>query len=228
MTLPNGEVIEMLRDDYVVGFRNIKRDDHVGDSHGYKKTQTAVGTTNGAGGRNVQLFVLASDLTVLHVLPGFWHPDDLLGELRFATQLHRLWQQGQMDNQQKVRMAKAMRRTHVRGLSPETIARSRWQSFDEREEMERYRSEPRDTIALDDNGRPKIKALCYVVHDRMDTRAFTKFKDFDTESFVDYGRPYYDNNHMDRGRDFPTATRTHQQRLKRQEKERRLLSRGSR
>ena len=228
MTLPNEEVINLLRDDFVVGYRNIKKEVYVGNSNGYKKNQTAVGTTNGAGGRNVQLFVLAADLTVLHVLPGFWHADDLIEELRFANQLHRLWCEDRLDRKQKLRIAKTMRGTHVRGLSPHTIARSSWQSFDEREEMERYRSEPRDTIVLDDNGRPKIRPVCHVVHDRMDTRVFTSFKDFDTETFVDYGRPYYDNNRMDRGREFPTAKRTQTRRLKLQEKERRRLARDSR
>ena len=229
MTLPNEEVLDLLRDNFVVGWRNIQRQEFVGNSQGYKKTHTAVGTTNGAGGRNVQLFVLASDLTVLHVLPGFWHADDLVDELRFATQLHRLWKNDRRDRAQKLRMAKAMRRTHVRNLSPHTVARSSWQSFDRRKELERYRTEPRDTIVLDDNGRPEVLPLCYVVHERMDTRVFTSFKKFDTEGFVDYGRPYYDNNRgFDKGREFAAAKRAQQRRLKSQEKERRLIARNSR
>ena len=43
--------------------------------------QCAVGTTNGAGGHNVQIFVLSPDGVVLHALPGFWHPEDLVREL---------------------------------------------------------------------------------------------------------------------------------------------------
>ena len=80
MTLPNEEVFELLRDHFVLGARNIEKDEHVGLSHGYKCTQSAVGTTNGAGARNVQLLMLAADGTVLHALPGYWHPDDLKRE----------------------------------------------------------------------------------------------------------------------------------------------------
>ena len=228
MTLPNSEVLEVLQDEFVVGWRNIQAEEFVGNSHGYKKTQTAVGTTNGAGGRNVQLFVLASDQTVLHVLPGFWHAEDLLTELRFATQLHRLWEDQSLDREQKDRMAKIMRGSHVRGFSPHTLARSGWQHFDQNEELERYRGEPRDTITLDEEGKPVIKPVCHVVHDRMESRVFKSFEAFDTEAFVDYGRPYYDNNHADKGREFAVAKRSNAKRVKRLAKERRQLLRSSR
>ena len=228
MTLPNEEVIDVLRDQFVVGWHNIKKEEFVGNSHGYRKNQTAVGTTNGAGGRNVQLFVLASDLTVLHVLPGFWQADDLLAELRFAKQLHRLWADGDVSHEQKLRMARTIRRSHVRGFSARTIARSSWQSFDEHREMARYKTEPRDTITLDNRGHPRIKPMCQLVHERMEPRLFTSFKDFDTEQFVDYGRPYYDNNrHFDKGREFAAAKRANAKRQKRKAREQRAIERNS-
>src|SRR5688500_13686309 len=83
--------MDLLRERFVVGARNIERDGHVGTSHGYSCDQAAVGTTNGAGGRNVQLLFLASDETVVHALPGFWHAQDLLPELRLALELHQLY-----------------------------------------------------------------------------------------------------------------------------------------
>ncbi len=49
------------------------------------------GPANGAGARNVQIFLLTEDLHVLHVLPGFWHPIDFERALRFALALNRLW-----------------------------------------------------------------------------------------------------------------------------------------
>src|SRR5262245_17948687 len=120
----------LLRDEFVVGWRNIQTDEHVGMSQGYCRDQTAVGTTNGAGGRNVQLIVMAADETVLHVLPGFWHPEDLARELRFARTLHRLWLDDQRTLADKQRLYAAMHRAHVRGFSADTIARSDWQDFD--------------------------------------------------------------------------------------------------
>ena len=77
----------LLAGSFVLGARNIEKDGHVGLSRGYRVDQTAVGTTNGAGGRNVQLLVLAADETVVHALPGFWHAEDLLPELRLGLSL---------------------------------------------------------------------------------------------------------------------------------------------
>ncbi|MEC7725147.1 MAG: hypothetical protein VYD05_06520, partial [Planctomycetota bacterium] len=66
MTLPNEDTLQFLEGRFVLCHRNIEKDDHVGMSHGYSPTQSAVGTTNGAGPRNVQFLVLAHDETVLH------------------------------------------------------------------------------------------------------------------------------------------------------------------
>lgn len=227
MTLPNESVIELLRDQFIVGWSNIQRECHVGLSHGYRKDQTAIGTTNGAGGRNVQLAVMAPDETVLHVMPGFWHPDDLVEELRFARRLHRLWL-GEHDRATKERMFAAMHRSFVAGFSTDTIARSGWQGFDGREELNRYRSEPRDTVVLDAEGMPVLKPVCVLVHDRMLARPFLKYDEFDFARFVDYGRPFYDNNQsIDEGKEFPAAVRANRKRAKAEEKEQRARERAS-
>lgn len=45
------------------------------------------------------------------------------------------------------------------------------------------------------DGKPgKIKPLTTLVHERMMEQPFVKFRRFDTEEFIDYGRRYYDNN----------------------------------
>ena len=75
MSLPHQAVYPMLKSDFVLGWKNIIREDYVGRSHGYTSRQTSVGTTNGAGPHNVQIFVLSPELVVLHALPGFWHPE---------------------------------------------------------------------------------------------------------------------------------------------------------
>ncbi|MCR9244945.1 MAG: hypothetical protein NXI31_07925 [bacterium] len=229
MTLPNEEVLQLLQDEFILGSRNIERDEHVGLSHGYRKTDSAVGTTNGAGGRNVQLCVLASDRTVLHVLPGFWHAEDLVDELKFALTLHELYDDQERSKGEKQSMFQAMHRAKVRRLSPATIRRSRWQGFDVWEEVKRNRKQRRDTLVLDENGQPMLSAsgqimakpLCEVVHERMAKRPFMAFEDFDMEAFVDYGRAYYDNNPgSDRGKAFHAAARSNKKRLAAQKKER--------
>ena len=125
VTLPNEEVMRLLTDRFVIGWRNIERDPYVGLSHGYRPDQTAVGTTNGAGGRNVQLVVLATDETVVHVMPGFWHAEDLLPELRLALDLHDLYRSEDRTAPQKVAMFQALHRSFLRQIPEGTRARSR-------------------------------------------------------------------------------------------------------
>lgn len=226
VSLPNREVLELLQSSFVVGWTNIQKELHVGMSHGYRCDQTAVGTTNGAGGRNLQMYVLAADGTVLHALPGFWHPEDLVDELRFALDLQQLWQ-GDAPREQKDRMFQAMHRARLRGLSPDTLARSAWQDFDEREELMRHRREPRDTVALDRDGVPQLKPVCVLVHERMMARPFRPLAAFDTEKFVDYGRPWYDNNlGIDAGREFRAAIAANNKRSKQKAKAEAALSKG--
>lgn len=243
MTLPDDEVIETLRD-FAVGWRNIHEDEHVGLSHGYRTSQTAVGTTNGAGGRNVQLIVMAPDETVLHVLPGFWHPEDLVRELRFAKTLFELWSDGARSEAQKRRLFFAMHQQFVRSLPAETIARSDWQNFDRNVELSRVGwawgrgqegsapDEMRDTFARlpdgsvvrDEHGVAQLKPLSTLVHDRMRLRPFLRLAEFDMESFVDYGRPYYDNNSFDDGREFKAAERANKKREQERQRERERLA----
>lgn len=221
MTLPDPEVLTMLRDRFVLGTQNIDKEKHVGLSQGYRTSQTAIGTTNGAGGRNVQLVVLAADGTVVHVLPGFWHAEDLLAELRFALELHTLHRRTDLPAEGKLAMYRAMHRSFVRRLSPETIARSDWQGFDRHVEFERGKAEPgRDTFAEDSTAdKVVLKPLCQLVHDRMLSRPFRQLADFDMESFVDYGRAYYDNNAgYDKGKGFARAAQSNKKRERGQEK----------
>lgn len=218
MTLPNDEVYELLRDQFVLGARNIERDEHVGLSQGYKPNQSAVGTTNGAGGRNVQLIVMACDETVLHVLPGYWHADDLQRELRLALRMHRLRDRQDLTAEQKERMFATMHRAFVSSAPADMVARSRWQNFDASAERHRAERERRDTFVYRYGGEMEIRPLLQVVHERMTERPFQKLADFDMESFVDYGRAYYDNNRGDDGKSFKKAELANKKRLREQEK----------
>jgi hypothetical protein len=219
VSLPNEEVMDLLQDRFVVGFANIEKDKHVGLSHGYRDNQTAVGTTNGAGGRNVQLIVLDPDGIVLHVLPGFWHPEDLAEELRFALEVHRLHADEAMTPATKEALFAALHRSYLRRHLEESSPRSGWQGFDQMAELERSKTETRDTFELDENGLPSLKPIMQVVHERMMARPFKKLADFDMESFVDYGRAYYDNNMgIDKGKTFTRAEQTNEKRERENEK----------
>lgn len=196
-------MIDALQSGWVLSWKNIITEQYVGDSHGYACDQTAVGTTNGAGGRNVQLFMLAPDGTVLHVLPGFWHPEDLLAELAFAEQLLALWQDPTLPVWIKRQAAALAQQGHAAAHDHDTQARSRWQGFDAKNELKRYEQlGDRDTLRRDHGGHivtnkqanPQLKTLDVLMHDRMTQRPFLPFEAFDTAVFADYGRRYYDNN----------------------------------
>ncbi|HEU4417416.1 MAG TPA: hypothetical protein VFT55_00680 [Planctomycetota bacterium] len=218
MSLPDEEVMDLLQERFLVGFKNIEKESHVGMSHGYRPNQTAVGTTNGAGGRNVQLIVLAADETVLHVLPGFWHAQDLAAELRLALEIHRLHLDETKGSATKKAMFAALHRSHLRRHLEESRSRSEWQGFDQHAEIERCKNETRDTVTFD-NGNPTIKPILQVVHERMMARPFKRLADFDMESFVDYGRAYYDNNMgVDKGKQFYGAQHANEKRERDQAK----------
>ena len=202
MSLPHDSVYSQLQSDFVVGWKNIKNKSYVGRSHGYTPRQCSLGTTNGAGGKNLQIFVLSPDLTVLHALPGFWHPEDLARELRFARSLLRLWQDENRTRAQKNSMHRLLQLAEARYQPEATSARSGWQSFDQRNEPSRLRRGSRDTfrttkdgyLLADRKGQLLMKPTNVLVHERMARRPFVRFEDFDVAEFADYGNTFYDKN----------------------------------
>jgi hypothetical protein len=220
VSLPNDAVLSELGSQWIVGWKNIITQKYVGDSHGYTCEQTAVGTTNGAGGRNVQLFMIAPDGVVVHALAGFWHPDDLVSELRFAREkLLPLWQDPSLARHLKDTLFAGLQKQKAANNSKETRLRSRWQGFDAKNEIKRFETlGGRDSVVLDPTtgaamtckkGRVKLKTLDVLIHDRMAMRPFVPFEQFDVMAFADYGRTYYDNNKKvdGAGTTFMTPTR---------------------
>ena len=220
MTLPNEDVISFLQSRFILVHRNIEKDDHVGLSHGYKTTQCAVGTTNGAGPRNVQFLILASDETVLHALPGFWHAEDLIPELQLAFEINRLYLDQSKVDAAKARMFEMLHKSHMRRYGPAAERRGYWQGFDRHAEVARARSGRRDSVKKTASGELELKSVPEIIHDRMLQRRFKKLADFDLESFVDYGLPFYDNNRGERGKTFTKAEKTNRKRGERVSKER--------
>lgn len=225
-TLGNDLVVAALREHFVVGRADLERVPHVGLSLGYDPDQTAMGTTNGAGGRNVQILVLAADGTLVHALPGYWHALDLMPELDLARQLHGLYGSATHTREQKEVMARVLQKGFARNAHSGTTNRTRWRDVDAATERERARSELRDTLQLDARGKPvvdakgilQLKPLLQVVHERLAARPFVAFASFDMEAFVDYGTPLHDDNAaVDSGLSFPGAV----QNQLRRERERR-------
>ena len=198
MSLPDPRVYELLKSDFILGWHNIIKEDYVGDSHGYSRTCKAVGTTNGAGAHNVQIFVISPDEVVLHALPGFWHPEDLARELRFAKTLWRLWKDKNRTLDEKRALYAKMQLAELRNHPKVTYARSDWQGFDARKERQRGQIVERDTLLAKPNPNwgvsSGMKPINVLVHERMARRAFIPFESFHVGAYVDYGRKFYDNN----------------------------------
>src|SRR5262249_31820785 len=151
---------------------------------------------NGAGPHNLQLFIISSDGVVLHCLPGYWNPQDLAAELAFAQKLNKLWRSS-LSRAEKDRRFSQMQLAHIQEHSAEMVRRSRMQNFDMQYEA-RHRPTTSDTLLHPlTPGQKKPPASAFkttdrIVHERMASRPFVKYEDFDVEKFTDYGRPKYD------------------------------------
>lgn len=164
----------------------------------------AVNTTNGAGPRNLQLFMLSSDGTVLHCLPGYWNSKDLVYEMAFAAQLDEIWKDNRLSLNQKRAQFKMMQLAHVKDHPKAMKRRSRMQGFDQKYEA-KNRLKTSDTIKnralaqkyLDMHKHipgHAFKTTDVIAHERMAARPFVHYTRFDVAKFSDYGKKIYDKN----------------------------------
>ncbi len=198
-----------MSNELVCGYRDISRESYAGFSGKHDVDGNAVATTNGAGPHNLQTFLLSSDGTVLHCLPGYWNSNDLVHEIEFAGRLDDLWRSPSYSLSQKKQMYRDMQLRHVSEHSPQTVSRSRMQGFDMKYEAKNrpYASDailnPQVAVQLasmEKGQKPPFgvkdafKTTDRLMHERMSMRPFIPFTQFDVASYVDYGRPKYDKN----------------------------------
>jgi hypothetical protein len=205
VTLSNDILLNVLKKQFVCGFRNIKGEPYAGKSGKHDPDSPAVLTTNGAGPHNVQIFMLSSDGTVLHCLPGYWCPEDLVREMQFAGNLNRIWQNRtlSLERKQKLFQLANLQDIHLHPLAMRL--RSHLQSFDAKEE--RQKSDSDFKYRLGDYHPPAVligkrkiarqsdlKSVDQVVHERMAQRPFVGYDSFDVEKYSDYGKMRYDKH----------------------------------
>ncbi|MBA3855513.1 MAG: hypothetical protein C0507_01270 [Cyanobacteria bacterium PR.3.49] len=201
-SLSKEPVLSKLRDRYVCGYRNIMKDKYAGNSGIHPVSGPAVTTTNGAGPRNLQLFVLAKDGTVVHCLPGYWNPNDLSHELDFADRMHRVWMDNSITEPQKRALFAQEQVRHIQTHSPEVAARSELQGFDKQFV---YKNHINDAIAnaslipADWHDVPKeaFKTTDVIVHERLAKQPFANYETFNVAQFVNYGSHHYDKHEKD-------------------------------
>ena len=107
MSLSQEPAFSTLKNYFVCGTRDISNEPYAGLSGSHDVSGNAVDTTNGAGPHNLQLFILSADGTVLTCLPGYWHSQDLLTEMQFASQLNQVWLNPKLSRGQKDQISAA-------------------------------------------------------------------------------------------------------------------------
>jgi hypothetical protein len=197
VSLSNDSVLNVLKTQFVCGYRNITGEPYAGKSGKHETDGQAIVTTNGAGPHNVQMFILSEDGVVLHALLGYWDPRDLLWEIRFAQNMSRLWHNSAKSEDVKRREFQLANLLAIRQLPPDMIARSHLQGFDAKKEVKQafsdFRFKPGDYHPPVRTGKhDELKSTVQVIHERMAQRPFMAYADFDTAEFSDYGKQRYD------------------------------------
>jgi hypothetical protein len=148
--------------------------------------------------------VLSSDGTVLTCLPGFWNPQDLVGELQLAEDLNRVWINPNLSRAQKDNSFRALQLGHIRQHSPQLASRSQMQGFDKQFEVRHGRHA--DVFEGGQASEAAIKTTDVIMHERMARQPFVPYDQFNVAAFVDYGRQQYDKNENMRTADGQMST----------------------
>ena len=198
MSLSNDAVMNTFKNQFVCGYKNIAGEPYAGRSGRHDADSPAVVTTNGAGPHNVQLFFLAADGTVLHCLPGYWAPQDLLLETQLAQNLNRLWQNKNVTTDKKNQLFRQTQLAHTEMHPAQMTERSHLQGFDAKHEKADSDSDFKVNgsdlihrrVKLAKNN--DLKTTDQVLHERMADRPFVNYANFDVAEFTEYGKIRYD------------------------------------
>lgn len=204
MSLSQEPAFTNLKKYFVCGYTDITSQSYAGISGRHERQGNATVTTNGAGPHNLQLFMLSPDGTVLHCLPGYWDPRDLVQEMKFAWQLNKVYTDSSLNRNQKNQLFQQMQLAHINQHPVQMTRRSHMQGFDQQYEAQ-YKLHNSDTIldtklakqGMEESGHPPglaFKTCDVILHERMAKRPFMPFQRFDVANFSDYGKPRYDKN----------------------------------
>jgi Ca2+-binding RTX toxin-like protein len=201
VSLSSEPAFSYLKDNFVCGYRNIANEKWAGASGKHQVGGNAVDTTNGAGPHNIQMFVMTADGTVLTVLPGYWHAQDLVPELKLAQELNKVWTDPSLSREQKDQMFRQMQLAHIEQHSKAEHNRSHMQGFDVQYEVTHrlYGTDvfydPRQVDPSTKKAPPDdVKTTDIIMHERMAQRPFLPYNRFDVVAYADYGKPFYDKH----------------------------------
>ncbi len=202
VSLSQEPALSALKNHFVCGTKDITNEPYAGESGMHDNFGNAVVTTNGAGGHNLQLFMLSPDGVVLNCLPGYWAPQDLVLEMQLASRLNRVWQSPQYSRQQKDYLFKKMHLDHISQHPAEMVRRSHLQGFDAMYEAENklHTSDfirNASTVSLASGQHlpaSAFKTADEVMHERIVAHPFEQYDRFNVAAFSDYGKQRYDKH----------------------------------
>ena len=139
---------------------------------------------------------------VLTALPGYWCAQDLASELTLAQQLNGVLKDPNLTEPEKKAKFSEMQMQHLASHSKAERKRSEMQHFDVAYEKTKFRTSdvfnrtlisPKDA---DSGNFPSyaVKTCDVIMHQRMASRPFVQYEDFDVAAFANYGKPMYDKN----------------------------------
>ena len=190
MSLSEDPTLSLLQSKFVCGWKNISGESYCGRSGHYSRDGSRLDHERRGPARRPALSYYSADGTVLHCLPGFWETHDLAHEIKFAEDLNRVWMDRSLSRTEKDAKFKEMNLKHVDGHPQEMVARSQMQGFDKK--FEEKRSAVSDCLVPGKEGKDHFKTTDRILHERMATRPFVSYDQFDVAKFSDYGRPKYD------------------------------------
>jgi hypothetical protein len=205
VSLSSDPAFSLLKKYFVCGYKDITNEPYAGLSGRHEVNGNAVDTTNGAGPHNLQLFFMTADGTILNVLPGYWHSQDLVPEMNLAAKLNQVWNDPKLSRTQKDQIFTQMQLAHIQQHPQGMVRRSRMQSFDMKYEAQ-HRLNTSDTIAnrqlaayaVETNnwkaGMQAFKTTDEIMHERLARHPFEQYSSFNVAAFADYGKPKYDKH----------------------------------
>jgi len=187
VTLSDPKLLGLLHDRFVCGWRNIGGvESYAGKSHNHPVKSTALHTSNGAGGRNIQMLMISPTGNVLHCLPGFWSPVEMFRELELGLELLEidLSDKSLAEKRDEFLLAHL---NHAAKHPRSTVAGSHLQGFDKKRERDQEESDFRRKTDGE-----VARTVDQVMHERMAQRPLFSIEKFDIAAVVDYGTSFYD------------------------------------
>ncbi len=179
----------MLKTKFLCGWKDISGARYAGTSTRHQTGAPAQLVNTCSGHKNVQMFFMTSDGTLLHCVPGFWQPKNWLMEAKLALSLNKLYHNKRLSIVQRNDAFLKAHLSHHRDAHTSGLRYgSQLQGFDVSKERHNPNSDFNRTSGP---LKGSMKTVDQVVHERLAARPFMTFETFDIAAFVEFGNSDY-------------------------------------